>query len=145
MKVPNFRAVARDLLSLPLGLAHVGNRPLALQDVTFVMQVGKDRPPPKPTGDRLPVLGVFSLPVEGQPLDLRRQRYSLEQQFKLLMANGSPVELRTLQYGVTRSQLKEILEEDAGWDAVHIVGHGEPGRLLLENEARSFWAGPRGQ
>jgi CHAT domain len=36
---------------------------------------------------------------------------------------------------VTRDQLRDVLEEDEGWDVIHISGHGAPGELLLETEA----------
>ena len=47
-------------------------------------------------------------------------------------AAGLAVELRVLQYGVTRDSLREALEEGEGWDVVHFSGHGLPGSLALE-------------
>ena len=41
---------------------------------------------------------------------------------------------KALQYGATRETLKAALEEDPGWDVVHLSGHGERGELMLEDE-----------
>nr|WP_275955171.1 AAA family ATPase [Planomonospora venezuelensis] len=46
---------------------------------------------------------------------------------------GRAVEMRVLQYGVTRERLAEILKDGEGWDVVHVSGHGNPGELLLEH------------
>ena len=48
---------------------------------------------------------------------------------------GRAADVRVLQYGVTRDRLRDVLEEDEGWDVIHISGHGAPGELLLETEA----------
>src|SRR5262249_46319530 len=50
---------------------------------------------------------------------------------------GRAVEVRVLQYGVTRGKLQEVLVEGEGWDIVHVSGHGSPGELLLETEEGS--------
>ena len=42
------------------------------------------------------------------------------------------MELRVLQYGVTRDSLPDVLEQGEGWDVIHFSGHGQPGSLLLE-------------
>ena len=68
---------AEVLVFRPLELGHVRGRPLAVQDVTLVMQPGADGVAAGragPAGERLRVLGLFSLPVGGQPLNLRRER-----------------------------------------------------------------------
>ena len=81
---------ARWLLFRPLELAHAGGRPLALQGVTMVMQLTGDRDDAEVTlaGDRLRVLGLFSLPEGGQPLNLRRERYSLVRLLERIAAGG---------------------------------------------------------
>ncbi len=68
---------AEALLFRPLELAHAGGSPLSVQDVTFVMQAGWEDGDVLPVGDRLRVLGLFSLPEGGRSLNLRRERHSL--------------------------------------------------------------------
>src|SRR6185312_14604337 len=134
--VPADPEQARSLLFRPLELAHVGGRPLALQRVTLVMQHGaeNDARHIAPVGDRLRVLGLFSLPVGGQPLNLRQERHALVQLMLGIAAVNKAVDVRVLQYGVTRARLREVLEEYEGWDVIHVSGHGAPGELLLETE-----------
>jgi len=86
-----------------------------------------------PVGERLRVLGLFSLPEGGQPLSLRRERQALVG--LLTRIAGRAADVRVLQYGVTRDRLRDVLEEDEGWDVIHISGHGAPGELLLETAA----------
>jgi tetratricopeptide (TPR) repeat protein len=131
-------AGARWLAFCPLELAHVDGRPIAVQDVTLVMQTGDetaDGPPPAPAAalarPRLRVLALFSLPGDGRPLNLRRERQALQRTFAGLGA-GRAVDVRMLQYGVTRARLTETLSEAGGWDVIHIAGHGAPGELMLE-------------
>jgi hypothetical protein len=146
---------ARVLLFRPLELAHVGGRPISVQGVTLVMEppddddgdgaasgVGADvgsglvvGGSPGRVGERLRVLGLFSLPEGGQPLNLRRERYSLVRLIGGIAAEGKAADVRVLQYGVTRERLRDVLTEDEGWDIIHISGHGSPGELLLEDAA----------
>jgi hypothetical protein len=132
-------AEARALLFRPLELAHANGRPLAVQDVTLVMQegpaAGQAAGGGVPDGGRLRVLGLFSLPEGGQTLNLRRERYSLVGLIRSIAAGGKAADVRVLQYGVTRSRLREVLEEAEGWDIIHISGHGGPGELLFEDAA----------
>jgi hypothetical protein len=86
-------------------------------------------------GERLRVLGLFSLPEGGQPLNLRRERYSLVRLIEGIAAEGRGADVRVLQYGVTRERLRDVLNEAEGWDVIHISGHGAPGELLLEDAA----------
>ena len=130
-------AEARSLLFRPLELGHAGGKPLAVQDVTFIMQLGiGDGTTGGATaiGDRLRVLGLFSLPAGGQPLNLRRERYAIVRLLRGIGAVGRAVDVRVLQYGVTRAKLQDVLLEAEGWDVIHISGHGAPGELLLETE-----------
>jgi tetratricopeptide (TPR) repeat protein len=119
----------------PLELAHAGGEPLAAQDVTLVMDTGGSPGRKKPMGDKLRVLGLFSLPAGGHPLNLRRERQALVRLIDGIAANGRAVDVRVLQYGVTRDRLRVVLEEAEGWDIIHISGHGAPGELLLETAA----------
>ena len=123
----------------PLELAHAGGKPLAAHDVTLIMDTGADAGAHTgrkgPMGDRLRVLGLFSLPAGGKPLNLRRERQSLVRLIERIAANGRAADVRVLQYGVTRDRLRDVLEEAEGWDIIHISGHGAPGELLLETAA----------
>ena len=116
----------------PLELAHANGKPLAVQDVTLVMDTGPPAGRSAPMGDRLRVLGLFSLPEGRRPLNLRHERYELVKLIERIAASGKAAQVRVLQYGVTRDRLRETLEEAEGWDIIHISGHGAPGELLLE-------------
>jgi CHAT domain len=126
---------AEALAFHPLELAHVNGKPLAAQDVTLVIETGAGtgrRDQPAATGEpkRLRLLGLFSLPEGGRALNLRRERDSL-----VTLIRGKAADVRVLQYGVTRDRLRDVLAEPAGWDVIHISGHGAPGELLLETAA----------
>jgi hypothetical protein len=129
---------ARALLFRPLELGHANGRPLAVQDVTLVLELGSaagsaDSGNGVPQGGRLRVLGLFSLPEGGQTLNLRRERHALVKLIRSIAEDGRAADVRVLQYGVTRDALRGALEEDEGWDIIHISGHGAPGELLLED------------
>ena len=126
---------AERLLVMPLEIAHARSKPLAVQGVSFVFEtLGETAPEAAPIGDRLRLLALFSLPSEGSPLNLRRERQTLRALVRQLTgAAGLAIELRVLQYGVTRTSLLDTLEDGEGWDVVHFSGHGLAGSLLLEN------------
>ena len=134
--VPEDPPEAGGLLFWPLELAHVQGRPLASRGVTLVMQRGAEvvGPDVVPVAGRLRVLGLFSLPAGGRPLNLRRERQALVAMFGEIAGAGRGVDVRVLQYGVTRDRLQEVLEEAEGWDVIHISGHGAPGELELETD-----------
>lgn len=89
-----------------------------------------------PVTDAVRVLAAFSLPVRANPLNLRRERYGLQCLARDLRQQRSrAVELRVLHYGATRETLRAALEEDPGWDVIHLSGHGAEGVLLLEDES----------
>ena len=136
---------ARVLAFRPLELAVVAGRPLAVQGITLVLQVGqKPGGVKRLVGDRLRVLGLFSLPEGGSALNLRRERFELARLLQeVAEVSGRGVELRVLQYGVTRDRLREVAREGAGWDVVHISGHGGKGAFVLEHPERQ--AQPRVQ
>jgi tetratricopeptide (TPR) repeat protein len=136
------QAGAEELLARPLELAHAGGRPLAVQDVTLVMETdpGDGAGGAVPVGERLRMLGLFSLPEGRQPLNLRRERYSMVQLFQRIAREGKAADVRVLQYGVTRERLRDVLGETEGWDVVHVSGHASPGQLLLEtDEGKPEW------
>jgi tetratricopeptide (TPR) repeat protein len=125
------------VLTWPLELAHVDGRPLAARgDVTLVYDVA-----PEDTAlgkyavsEALRVLAVFSQPTRTSVLALRRERYALSRFIRRIAARQRVnVELRVVQYGVTRELLKEIAEDGDGWDVLHLSGHGGRGLFLLEH------------
>jgi hypothetical protein len=129
-------ADAEELLYRPLELAHVDGKPLSVQDVTLVMQRSRTTDDlVRPVGERLRVLGLFSLPEGGRSLNLHQERSSLVRLVNGIAQAGKAAEIRVLQYGVTRARLRDVLIEAEGWDIIHISGHGEPGSLLLETAA----------
>lgn len=111
------------LLAVPFELAPLGG-------VRFCYVPEGAVPPPAPS-ESARILAVFALPGESSALALSRERRDLEAQFA---GYGNAVELRTLQYGVTRAVLREALSDSAGWDVVHIAGHGRVGQLFLEGD-----------
>ncbi|URM95131.1 CHAT domain-containing protein [Actinomadura madurae] len=129
---------ARALIAYPFEAAVFEYASLATAGISLVLEVEAAsttpfRPPPKvPVGDRLRVLGLFTVPEGSSALNLRRERRELVQQFGSWAAAGKAVDLRILQYGVTRERLNDVLAEAEGWDVVHISGHGARGALLLE-------------
>lgn len=128
-------AEAEALAYRPLELAYVDGKPLAVRDVSLVIEpAGTTAGTAKtPIGDRLRMLALFSLPTDATALNLRRERYELTWLVRTIAAvNHKAIELRVLQYGVTRERLREVLLEGDGWDMVHISGHGLPAGLLLE-------------
>jgi len=122
------------LLVMPLEIAHPRSKPLALQGVSLVFEAPGTAPPKAaPIGDRVRLLALFSLPPAGSPLNLRRERQMLQTLVRRLTSGaGLAVELRILQYGVTRDSLRDALQDGDGWDVVHFSGHGLPGSLILE-------------
>ncbi|HKP85164.1 MAG TPA: hypothetical protein VJZ26_03650 [Blastocatellia bacterium] len=132
---------AQNLLFRPFELAHLSGKPLAERGFRLIYTVAhkSDQMPgraaPKQGGksETLRMLGVFSLPRDATPLNLRQERYRLQQMVcRFAQKRGRAVELRLLQYGATRQLLQEVLQEAPGWDAVHFSGHGLEGELILE-------------
>jgi tetratricopeptide (TPR) repeat protein len=126
---------AEQLFVMPLEIAHARGKPLATQGVSLVFETPGAAPPAAaPVGDRLRLLALFSLPPAGSPLNLRRERQMLRVLVhRLTRTAGLAVELRVLQYGVTRGRLLDALQQGEGWDVVHFSGHGLPGSLILES------------
>jgi hypothetical protein len=133
VKVP---AVLDPVLLWPLELAHAGGKPLAARgDVTLVYDVGPDAPARLNVAAApvLRVLAVFSQPAETDMLALRRERYALSRLIRRIAARErAAVELRVVQYGVTRERLRQIADDGDGWDVLHLSGHGAGGVFLLE-------------
>jgi len=132
---------AQNLLFRPFELAYLDGKPLVERGFRLIYTVAHDshqqpgRAVLKESGqpETLRVLGVFSLPRDATPLNLRQERYRLQQMMRnFVQARGRAVELRLLQYGATRDLLKEVLQEAPGWDVLHFSGHGLEGELILE-------------
>ena len=128
---------AESVLLWPLELAHVDGRPLAARgDVPLVQDIAPDSPARRKDGvaGALRMLAVFSQPTETSVLALRRERYALSQLIRRIAARErAAVELRVVQYGVTRERLAEIADSGDGWDVLHLSGHGGGGLFLLEH------------
>jgi tetratricopeptide (TPR) repeat protein len=131
---------AAVLAARPLEAAVVDGVALRDRGVVFVHDVpamggAARRLPKRPVGRALRILALFSLPDSTTALDLRRERHELARLVHTVGAvHGRAVELRVLQYGVTRDRLREIAEDGPGWDVVHISGHGGHTVLTLEHE-----------
>ncbi|HVE84710.1 MAG TPA: CHAT domain-containing protein, partial [Myxococcales bacterium] len=127
---------AQALVFRPFELAHVDGRSLVERGFRFIYTVdggAARRELKKEGGEELRMLGVFSLPDAASPLNLREERFRLQELIRdFAQKGGYAVRLRILQYGTTRSILKEALEEAPGWDVIHFSGHGLQGELLLE-------------
>jgi hypothetical protein len=123
------------LLGVPLSIAEVDGSTLAFRGVVFAGSSAADAPAAKePIGARLRVLAVFSVPVGQALLDLRRERKGLADLVtRLGQEKQLAIDLRILQYGVTKERLQGALAEKEGWDVVHFSGHGAAGRLALED------------
>jgi tetratricopeptide (TPR) repeat protein len=134
--IPDDEPEAAGLRFLPFELARVGGQPLPALRVSLVTQGANEGSvrAVAPLDKRLRVLGLFSMPVGGRPLNLRRERRALTGLFSELGSAGRHVDMRVLQYGVTRERLRDVLEEAEGWDIIHISGHGAPGELQFETE-----------
>jgi tetratricopeptide (TPR) repeat protein len=128
---------ASGLLYRPWELGHAGGKPLALQDVSLVFEIKGEAPPVvrRPVEGALRILAVFSLPTDASALNLRHERYQLTRRIRALAQRRNlAIDLRVLQYGVTRQALEQILEEGEGWDIVHFSGHGLQAHLILEKD-----------
>ena len=134
---------AQTLLFCPFELAYLDGEPFAQCGIRFVYEVvdgkaggrkGKKSKKGKKGNNELRVLAVFSLPSQASPLNLRRERYGLAQLVdQLRQIRGAGVTLRVIQYGATRQTLKDALRQGAGWDVIHLSGHGLSGQLMLED------------
>jgi hypothetical protein len=105
VEIPAEPEEASGLLYRPWELGHAGGRPLALQDVSLVFEIKGESPAvvPKPVEGALRMLAVFSLPTDVNALNLRHERYRLQQLIRnLAVDRGLAIHFRVLQYGVTR-------------------------------------------
>ena len=136
---PAGESLDEHVLFRPLELATVQGRPLSLHDVSLVFDTrplaARPGRPSEPAADKLRMLCVFSLPSGVGALNLRHERYQLRRRIlDVTRSRGLDVELRVLQYGVTRKKLGAVMKEAPGWDVVHFSGHGLASRLILEKD-----------
>ncbi len=124
----------RGIFYRPLEIARYGGKPLVLQGISFVVDIGPAPSSKRRPGSPLRVLAVFSLPQGASPLNLRRERFLVRQRLQALVEEGYALELKVLQFGATRGVLVEILKDEEGWDVIHFSGHGLAAHLALENE-----------
>ncbi|GAA1017950.1 hypothetical protein Aple_026690 [Acrocarpospora pleiomorpha] len=126
---------AEFLLSRPLELARVSGVPLARKQVSLIYELdGHAKPYEKEdVAGSVRILALFSMPARSSVLALRRERYELTNTVRTIATKSrKAIELRVLQYGVTRERLAEAVEEYPGWDVLHVSGHGDVGTFLLE-------------
>ncbi|MEU4746655.1 hypothetical protein AB0G02_40220, partial [Actinosynnema sp. NPDC023658] len=126
---------AEFLLSRPLELARIDGVPLSRKQISLIYEPA-DLDVPEDKEDvvgSVRVLALFSMPARSSVLALRRERYELARTVRTIAAKSrKAIELRVLQYGVTRERLAEAVEEYPGWDVLHVSGHGGVGALVLE-------------
>jgi tetratricopeptide (TPR) repeat protein len=123
----------------PFEISYIDGQPLVRHGITLVFEhggTGEQAPAltaERPVGNRLRMLALFSLPAGGSALGLRRERYELARLMAALRTRSRlAIELKVLQYGVTRERLAEEAMEDEGWDILHVSGHGKADTLVLE-------------
>jgi tetratricopeptide (TPR) repeat protein len=142
------------VLGWPLELAHAEGVPLAARgDVALVYDLSPvagggagwvpGGPVPgvapgvrvkDPVAGVLRVLAVFSQPDGTSVLALRRERYELTRLIRRIAAHQRlAAQVAVVQYGATRARLAAIAEDGAGWDVLHLSGHGRRGVFVLEH------------
>lgn len=129
---------AEILLFRPFELAFVLDPAPGALDVSLVLDIENPDRGPQPDkrqiGDRLRMLALFSAPTDQAALDIRHERHELRRLVqRVALAAERAVELRVLQYGVTRDLLVDVLEQGDSWDLIHFSGHGLPEGLVLEH------------
>ncbi|WP_269799874.1 CHAT domain-containing protein [Pseudofrankia saprophytica] len=131
----------RFLPDWPWEITHAAGRSLARHHATFDYVLGDGGGAAagggtkRPVGATLRVLAVFSQPSGTSPLALRRERRALVDLVRRLIGSGGyHLQLRVLQYGVTRDRLRETVEEEDGWDLLHLSCHGTVDTLVLESD-----------
>jgi hypothetical protein len=138
---------AAELLSLPLESARVDGRRLHEHHVTLVTVMTDDPVDgaPEPITDRLRVLALFQALPGAPSLDHRHER---DETAKMLEGFAIPrekaIEFRALQYGITSDMLNSALDDDPGWDVVHIRGYAVPELLTVPEAAPDGLGGGAG-
>ncbi len=128
---------ADALLFRPLELSFALDRESQATEVSLVYDVAGEKPPPRkqPVGDRLRMLALLSMPTGQSALNIRQEGRDLRRLVqRLTRGTNKAIELRVLQYGVTRGLVEEVIEDGDGWDIIHFSGHGLPAGLILEKE-----------
>jgi tetratricopeptide (TPR) repeat protein len=128
---------AEFLMSRPLELARVNEVALARRQVSLIYELAglAGAGEKEDVAGSVRILALFSMPARSSVLALRKERYELARTVRTIAAKSrKAIELRVLQYGVTRERLAEAIEEYPGWDVLHVSGHGGVGALLLERD-----------
>lgn len=120
---------AASIMAYPLEMARHGGASLSSSGVTWCYAPMLASRPSLIVSSAARMLAVFALPVDSSALSLVRERRQLE---RLHADLGAWDQLTVLQYGVTRAALTAALGNPAGWDVIHIAGHGVAGALYLE-------------
>jgi hypothetical protein len=125
---------ADQALLWPLELAFADGAPLAARgDVSFVYCLGRSSAVLDDAVRSVRVLAAFSSPAQTGAVALRRERYELAELIRRIVnRDGAAIELQVLEYGVTRERLSEVIGSGAGWDVVHLAGHGSRAGFALE-------------
>lgn len=131
---PNHRLPG--LVNYPLELARMGDQSISSNNrISLVYgNLSGQRLAPSRVCGKVRILAVFSLPTSSSALNLRAERFRLQQITKSIAADGQDVEVRILQYGVTRERLRTIICDGPGWDVIHFSGHGLESGLVLEGD-----------
>ncbi|WP_155126546.1 hypothetical protein [[Actinomadura] parvosata] len=122
-----------SLLGHAMDLARIGDRWLFDHLAAFVHQSDSSGAKPfagdKRKADTARVLAWFAEPDPSSPFTLHRERRQLEKVID--DASQVPIELKVLQYGVTRDRLLAVIQEHPHWDVVHIASRGSGDVLPL--------------
>jgi hypothetical protein len=84
-------------------------------------------------GEKLRILVLLSAPQPGSLVQMRRERYELVRNIEKVAA-GKLVDLRVLQLGVTDDLLSATLDENDGWDILHLCTGAGDGGLWIEQD-----------
>jgi len=134
-----FPAAAGFLVSYPLELARIGPTRLPDRRISLQYQPEGARPP-RPSGSvpELRLLAIFSSPITRDTLALRRERIKITQLMEdLRIEQNLSIHFRYIQYGVDQHRIREAVADPAGWDIIHMSGHGSGKGFLLERRGGS--------
>jgi hypothetical protein len=128
---------AAELAYRPWELAMVDEQPLVARRVSFVVDARPGIVAEKaPVGERLRMLAVFGVPDGTDELHPRGERFALARAVHgIASAHRKAIELRVVQYGMTRDRLREVIRDPEGWDVVQVSGPGLAAGLVLTDDA----------
>jgi hypothetical protein len=127
---------ATELAYRPWELAMVDERPLLAHGVSFVAAADQPLADKAPVTHRVRMLAVFSAPDGTDDLHPRNERFALTRQVhRIASTHQKGIELRVLQYGITKERLRQVLRDTEGWDVVHVSGPDLAAGLVLTDDA----------